>query len=227
MDKHHLKREVTQTEDGSVTLFIPELDEHYHSIHGAVQESNHVFIDAGFCHASLNSLVVLEAGFGTGLNALLTYFEAERAGKQIHFISMEKYPLVAKEYNGLNYGHIVDEDSGEEVLQKLHHAAWGEKVNISDFFSITKLHIDMKDMVWNELPAIDLVYYDAFAPDKQPDLWSDELFRSVVDVMTKDGILTTYCAKGVVRRSLQSAGLSMERLPGPPGKREMLRGIKR
>ncbi|QZT36705.1 tRNA (5-methylaminomethyl-2-thiouridine)(34)-methyltransferase MnmD [Halosquirtibacter xylanolyticus] len=227
MDKHHLKREVTQTEDGSVTLFIPELDEHYHSVHGAVQESRHVFIEAGLRHSNLECLTILEAGFGTGLNALLTYFEAKCTGRKVHFVTMEKYPLVSEEYCVLNYGHLVDEQDGADVLMALHNAPWGEKVVMSDFFSITKLHVDMKHVKWDDIPPVDLVYYDAFAPDIQPSLWSDTLFESVVNTMSSNGILTTYCAKGVVRRSLQSAGLTMERLPGPPGKREMLRGVKR
>ncbi|QZE14603.1 tRNA (5-methylaminomethyl-2-thiouridine)(34)-methyltransferase MnmD [Halosquirtibacter laminarini] len=227
MISEHLERSVTQTEDGSVTLFIPELEEHYHSIHGALQESKHVFIDAGLRCITKSDIHVLEAGFGTGLNVLLAFFESKRLGIKMNFITIEKYPLIEEEFSLLNYGPLVDEEDGEEVLQQLHHAPWGESVPISDHFTLTKYHVDMHDMKWSDLPSIDLVFYDAFAPDKQPDLWSDEMFAHVVRAMGSSAILTTYCAKGVVRRSLQAAGLLMERIPGPPGKREMLRGVKR
>lgn len=227
MKNKELKRSVEKTEDGSVTLFVPELNEHYHSVHGAIQESNHVFIDAGLYAVEKESITILEAGFGTGLNALLTYFDTLQSGKKVHFVTLEKYPLQSAEYEVLNYGALVNKEEGESVLKQLHEALWNQKVEISDHFSITKCHVDMKEVVWQDIPAIDLVYFDAFAPDKQPDLWSDEIFQSIVDRMNKEAIFTTYCAKGVVRRSLQAAGLTMERLPGPPGKREMLRGQKR
>lgn len=218
-----IKRELQQTADGSHTLFIPEMDEHYHSVNGAVQESRHVFIEAGLHRLSKKDLTVFEIGFGTGLNAFLTLLDAENSGCRIHYYAVELYPLDKQLIKALNYATVICREK-QEQFAALHEAAWNETVRITDHFALHKIQGDSNNC---ELPeGIDLVYFDAFAPDKQPEMWNQEIFDKLYAQMSEGGILTTYCAKGVVRRMMQKAGYSVERIPGPPGKREMLRAMK-
>jgi Uncharacterized conserved protein len=207
------------TADGSSTIYIPELDEHYHSVNGAVQESRHVFLNAGFNLCTKGKIQVLELGFGTGLNALLTAIEAEKRKIQVHYITLEKYPLTENVLNQLNYSEL-----DENLCEKIHRAEWEKEVSISPFFSIQKIQTDFSDYTFPDL--YDVVYYDAFAPDKQAEVWTQDLFDRIARQMNSEAILTTYCAKGAIRRMMQAAGLSVERIPGPPGKREMLRARK-
>ena len=194
---NHIKRELQLTADGSHTLFIPEMDEHYHSVNGAVQESRHVFIEAGLHHLERREITILEIGFGTGLNAFLTLLDAEACQRKIHYCSIELYP---------------------------HQAEWNVAVQVTEFFELHKIQGDSNTCALPD--RIDLIYFDAFAPDKQPEMWNQEIFNRLYARMTGGGVLTTYCAKGVVRRMMKEAGYSVERIPGPPGKREMLRAIK-
>jgi len=208
------------TEDGSHTLYLPQMDEHYHSVHGAIQESRHVFIDAGFEACSAEQPRVFEVGFGTGLNALLTGIEAEKSHRQVRYTSVELYPLPLEQALMLNYGKIL----GEEMLfANLHQAAWNESVVLNDWFGLRKIETDFASMPMGE-NEYDLIYFDAFAPNKQADLWQQEIFDRLFRSLRADGIFVTYCAKGVVRRMLQASGFVVERLPGPSGKHEMLRG---
>lgn len=223
MDSNSIKRELQQTADGSHTLFIPEMDEHYHSINGAVQESRHVFIEAGLHHLAKKDITVFEIGFGTGLNALLTLLDAEENNRVVNYYSIELYPLEPELVQALNYGKVICPEK-KELFDALHAAAWNEAADITDYFVLHKIQGDNNS---SELPGgIDLVYFDAFAPDKQPEMWNQDIFNRLYAHMADGGILTTYCAKGVVRRMMQEAGYSVERIPGPPGKREMLRAIK-
>lgn len=218
-----MRRELQQTADGSHTLFIPEMDEHYHSVNGAVQESRHVFIEAGLHHLAKKEITVFEIGFGTGLNALLTLLDAEENNRVVNYYSIELYPLEPELVQALNYGKVVCPEK-KELFDALHAAAWNETAGITDHFVLHKIQGDNNS---SELPGgIDLVYFDAFAPDKQPEMWNQDIFNRLYAHMADGGILTTYCAKGVVRRMMQEAGYSVERIPGPPGKREMLRAIK-
>lgn len=218
-----MKRELQQTADGSHTLFIPEMDEHYHSVNGAVQESRHVFIEAGLHHHMGKELVVFEIGFGTGLNAFLTLLDAEKNGRVVNYYSIELYPLDPGLVQALNYGEVVCPEK-KELFRALHAAAWNQEVAITERFTLHKIQGDSNTC---DLPeGIGLVYFDAFAPDKQPEMWNQEIFDRLYEHMAEGGILTTYCAKGVVRRMMQKAGYSVERIPGPPGKREMLRAMK-
>lgn len=206
------------TADGSATLYVPTLDEHYHSVKGARTESVHIFIEMGlhrWCSQHPGQSVrIFEAGFGTGLNALLTLEEAEQNGTDIHYVSAELYPLAWEEVRPLRY-------TDNPLLQALHEAPWGKPVPITPHFTLHKMQADLSRMPF---PVCDVVFYDAFAPDKQPHLWSEELFAALRKSVSPGGILTTYCAKGEVRRRLQRAGFTVERLPGPPGgKREILR----
>jgi len=211
------------TEDGSHTLFVPAIDECYHSTHGAVQESKHIFIEAALKQCTKTEIRVLEIGFGTGLNAFLTMIEAERSDKKIHYTSLEKYPVEVGKALQLNYPEAFPAVS-RESFELLHTSVWGEEVQIGSNFWLTKTEADFTQFNFNEM--FDVVYFDAFSPEKQPEMWSVELFEKIFIQCNPGAALTTYCAKGVVRRAMQSAGFQVERLPGPPGKRQMLRSTK-
>lgn len=215
---------VEVTEDGSATILVTAMDEHYHSVRGALTESCHIYRDCAFGYRASQGggqpLRLLEVGFGTGLNATVTAMIAD-AQSAVHYISLEKYPLSLEMVEQLGYDKIVD-----GVLHRAIHAAeWNVSAEITLHFILEKRECDY---VRDELPqGIDVVYFDAFAPEKQPEMWSEEAFARLVDVMNPGAVLTTYCAKGGVRRMLSSLGLVVERLAGPPGgKREILRATK-
>lgn len=216
----HLTIEVT--DDGSATLFVPALDEHYHSVKGALTEAEHIYRDCAFLHRAQSSvgerLCLLEVGFGTGLNACVTAMIADER-HPVHYISLEKYPVDAATLAALRYDSLLD----ETLLRAIHEAPWDEPVAITPCFTLEKRQADYLS---DPLPAsVDVVYFDAFAPEKQPEMWTPDAFRRLVAVMNEGAVLTTYCAKGEVRRLLASLGLTMERIPGPiGGKREILRG---
>ncbi|MCW3102928.1 MAG: hypothetical protein JWO09_1368 [Bacteroidetes bacterium] len=221
-----MQRQIITTSDGSHSLYVPELNEHYHSIHGAIQESRHVFIEAGLKHTLNNNhsaLSVFEVGFGTGLNALLTYLESERSGVKIDYTSVEAFPLEEAIFHELNYPAEIG--AGREAFEQLHASSWEVKTNISENFSLLKLKTSLLDVVLKD-ELYDLVYFDAFGPPVQPEMWTDEVFSKLCKAMKKGGVLVTYCAKGEVRRAMKRAGLSVEKIPGPPGKREMVRAVK-
>lgn len=214
-----MKRIIEHTEDGSATLFVPELNEHYHSVKGARTESQHIFIDMGLKASAAPQPRVLEIGFGTGLNALLTLEAAGQEKRPVHYTGIELYPLAWEEVNALGY-------SDNPSFERLHTASWEEDVEISPYFTLRKIKGDANTVI-NSSFSPSIVYFDAFAPEKQPEMWNEQLFRSLYVTMNTGGILTTYCAKGVIRRLLQAVGFRVERLPGPPGgKREILRATK-
>ena len=218
---------IITTEDGSSSIYVEELNEHYHSIHGAVQESEHVFIKSGLFSENmkpLNQISILEIGFGTGLNALLTYFSAKE--KQIHYTAIELYPLSNNELQQLNYVTQLPYPQTNEVFSRLHTAEWEKQVCITEHFSLCKHKISALDM---ELPqnTFNLVYFDAFSPEVQPQLWTSTLFEKIYNSMKTNGIFVTYSAKGSVKRALQQVGFCIEKLPGPVGKREIIRGEKK
>jgi len=214
------------TADGSLTLYVPELNEHYHSTNGAIQESLHVYLEAGLSHyIQSNDIIpqkeiqILELGFGTGLNAFLTALETGKQKQKIRYTALEKYPLPSEITNLLNYSAI-----NPSLFQHIHQSEWGTPVSITPDFTLLKLEIDFVEFDFSS--RYDVVYYDAFAPDKQPEVWSQKLFDKIFSAMNPDGVLTTYCAKGNVRRMMQQAGFTVERIPGASGKREMLRANK-
>lgn len=238
-----MKRIIEKTDDGSATLFVPELNEHYHSTKGARTESQHIFIDMGLKASTASSPRILEVGFGTGLNAWLTLEESEKSHLNIHYTGLELYPLEWETIEQLSY--IGSEERltvngasqcATELFKQIHTACWEEDVRLTPLFTLRKVQADVNEWTLsNEACAgsllspfkFDLIYFDAFAPEKQPEMWSQELFNRLYVLLNEDGILTTYCAKGIVRRMLQSAGFYVERLPGPPGgKREILRARK-
>ena len=213
-----------QTADGSYTLFVPELNEHYHSIKGALNESIHIFISMGLRHSPIEIPRILEIGFGTGLNAFLTLLEANRTQRTVHYTTIERYPVPNQLIDQLHYPeNISPNDAG--FFHALHSAPWETDIVISPYFTLHKVNADFTHYTLTQ--QYDIVYFDAFAPEKQPEMWSQDIFNKLYEHLNNNGILTTYCAKGIVRRILQSGGFSVERFPGPPdGKREILRGNK-
>lgn len=209
--------EIELTDDGSATLRSPVFGDFYHSQRGAVGESRHVFVEAGFAASLSNPARILEAGFGTGLNAWLTLLEAARRGRTVEYTGVELYPVPADIAAELGY-------TEDERFMAMHRAGWGREERITDDFTLTKLNADLTK---SEIRGIfDVVYYDAFAPETQPEMWRAELFVKICDAMPSGGILVTYSAKGDVRRALQGAGFEVEKLPGALGKRHMLRAVK-
>jgi len=215
---------IKKTSDGSDTLYSEEMVESYHSLNGAVQESMHVFIEAGFNQIFKPLVRVFEVGFGTGLNCILTWREAIKRNIMVEYETIEAFPVRKEIYENLNYNEVI---SGMEAdaLKLLHESRWEEWHTIEkDLFSIYKIYDDFIGHII--INKFDLVYYDAFAPNKQSELWEEKLFSKLFTAMNPGGLLVTYCAMGEVRRRLQRVGFLTERLPGPPGKREMLRAVK-
>jgi len=209
------------TKDGSKTLFLPELNETYHSKFGAITESKHVFIKSGYQFLKQFEIKILEIGFGTGLNAVLTYLEHLKDGRKIYYESLEKYPLSNEIIKQLNY---FSDKKTEDIFKKIHQADWQKPYKINNKFTLFKNKFDLTD--YQSDMRFDLIYFDAFAPNKQPEMWTENIFQKMFNLLNSGGILVTYSAKGSVRRTMQSAGFIVERIPGPPGKREMLRAIK-
>ncbi|MDD4778145.1 MAG: tRNA (5-methylaminomethyl-2-thiouridine)(34)-methyltransferase MnmD [Fermentimonas sp.] len=226
-----MQHKIITTVDGSHTIFVPELNEHYHSTNGAIQESNHVFIEKGFRYylrkqkQPQQEINILEIGFGTGLNVFLTLLESEKWPVNVFYNSIELYPITIEEAQKLNYSELVDNQVNISLFLELHTTPWEKAVDITPSFTLLKQKFDFsKPDEFKSDRLFNLIYFDAFAPEKQPDMWTQEIFNKIYSLSDKDAVFTTYCAKGVVRRMLQTAGFKMERLPGPPGKREILRG---
>lgn len=220
-----------ETKDGSSSLLHTELNETYHSTHGALQESIYVFIERGFAEVlnqSKKQISILEIGFGTGLNALLTLLEAQRSQVSVTYETLEAYPLPSDTVNKLNYAKLLEAKEGPSVFplfESLHSASWNEVIHIQPNFCLLKRNEDLLSADF-EIEKFDLVYYDAFAPDKQPHLWELPILEKVVNALKPEGIFVTYSAKGQLRRDLIALGLTVKKLPGPPGKREMIQAIK-
>ena len=219
-----MKREIRMTKDGSPTLYVAELDEHYHSIHGALQESLHVFIDAGLRARNQTQVSILEIGFGTGLNALLTAIEAENLNLKVEYTGIEKYPVTVDELARLNFDELPSILPSLQLLNNMHEVPWNKPIEITAHFTLTKRQQDFKQI--DDIEKFDLIYFDAFAPSAQPNLWTEDIFKRMYNALKANGILVTYCAKGQVKRNMKAAGFSIECLPGPPGKREMTRATK-
>jgi len=218
-----MERSLRLTKDGSHTLYVDQLDEPYHSIHGALQESMHVFIKQGLQTVSKSPLRILEIGFGTGLNALLTLWFARQSNQEVQYYAVEKYPLIREEYTQLNFENLL-EGLPKGSLDRMHESPWGKAVELSDGFTLFKEQADFRSM--HPFGAFDLVYFDAFSPDKQPELWSTRVFSTIEKCTQKDSVLVTYSSKGVVRRTLISCGFRILKVAGPPGKREMIRAVR-
>lgn len=219
-----MRREIQLTSDGSHTIYLPEMDEHYHSVNGALREAIHIYIDAGFRSIEKHHIRILEIGFGTGLNALLTLKEAESSCVTVDYYSVELYPLSMDSIRRLNYGELAWRERSDLFIS-LHEAEWNRPVEITERFTLHKIKGDSNRC---DLPnEIDLIYFDAFGPDKQPEMWNQEIYDKLYNHTADGGVIVTYCAKGDVRRGMQAAGFNMSRLPGPPGKRHILRGLRK
>ncbi len=218
-----LKREIKLTEDGSHTIFIPELNEHYHSTHGAIQEAMHVYINAGLKFSDKNPVRILEIGFGTGLNAYLSLVEAENNNRNIVYHSLERYPVEKEQLKVLNYPDQIDFED-KILFNKLHETEWNQTYKISNNFSLKKINGDLKQIDFKD--KYDLIYFDAFAPDIQPELWTETIFKKLYYYTNPNALLVTYCSKGIVKRALRASGFEVKRLAGPPGKHHILRATK-
>jgi len=216
-----MQTELTKTLDGSYTLYVPEIDEHYHSINGAIQESNHVFINAGLKECAKDTIHVLEVGFGTGLNTFLTMLEAEKSAKNIFFTTIELYPIDENKVKSLQYAKQISTENSFD-FERLHTANWNETTQLTTHFTLKKNLADFTKIDFDE-ENFDVIFFDAFSPEKQPEMWTENIFTKLYNASSKNAILTTYCAKGMVRRAMQKAGYLVERISGPPGKREMIR----
>ena len=232
-----MKRKIITTSDGSKTIQIEDWNEQYHSIHGAIQEANHVFLKHGLLfysetirHAersrsanTCNSINILEIGFGTGLNAFLTLIESEKLNQAIDYVGVEAYPVQFEEIEQLNYVELISQKHAD-VFEKMHAISWDVEHRITSDFQLEK-----QQKFFNDIKAeatFDIIYFDAFGARVQPDLWTEDIFKIMFKALKANGVLVTYSAKGSVRRAMQAAGFTVERLPGPPGKREMLRARK-
>ena len=221
-----MKRSLVKTKDGSHSLFVPQLDEQFHSVHGAIQESKHVFIEAGVNYFKNKDVIdVLEVGFGTGLNAFMTLLATKKNGKNVYYNAIEAYPLEPHEFQLLNYVEELKAIESTKQFNSLHTSLWGVECLIDSHFHLKKTKTKLEDFEPNE-DSFDLIYFDAFAPSAQPELWLESIFSKMYTSLRFNGILVTYCAKGVVKRRLKSVGFTVESLPGPIGKREMTRAIK-
>lgn len=216
-------RKLILTSDGTHTVFVPGMNEHYHSVHGALQESRHIFIEAGLSYCKSENISVFEAGFGTGLNALLTALYAEEEKRKIVYTSIEKYPLPEDITGQLNYGCFAGNHAAE-LFSLIHSSEWNKDARISSHFTLKKLSADL--LTYDLTGNYDLIYFDAFGPDKQPEMWSTGVFRKISEATVKGGIFVTYSSKGDVRRKLGECGFTVSLLPGPPHKRHIIRAIK-
>lgn len=219
-----MKREIIVTADGSKTIFIPEWNEHYHSKHGAIQEAQHVFIKYGLQYYFENfgkEISILEIGFGTGLNAFLTILEAQKFQLDIRYTGIEAFPVSEEELKVLNYTSSEDE---QELFRAIHDSVWENEEKTLDNFSLLKQKKTFSEI--EDENQYNLIYFDAFGIRVQPELWTEAIFKKMFDALKPKGVLVTYAAAGSVRRAMQAVGFKVEKLPGPPGKREMLRAFK-
>ena len=214
---------IIKTNDGSNTLFSGKFKEHYHSTYGARSESIHVFIETGLNYCQLKSIKIFEVGFGTGLNTILTYIESIKRNLRVEYTAIELFPVSLEIINQLNYTEFLSANQ-KDVYSKLHTCKWDENVKISSNFTFRKTNSDFNNYVFSN--KYDIIYFDAFAPDKQPKMWSAENFAKIYETLNNQGILTTYSSKGIVKHNLRSAGFKVSRLPGPIGKRHILRAEK-
>jgi tRNA U34 5-methylaminomethyl-2-thiouridine-forming methyltransferase MnmC len=220
-----LERKVIITADGSSTIHLPEWDEQYHSKHGAIQEAMHVFIKSGLSLFSNRKISILEIGFGTGLNSFITFLEAPKYNIEVDYDGVEAYPVSYEEIEKLNYVAQLKANDYNSIYSDMHYQKWELKNEISSKFSLTK-----RKQFFNEIEDVnsfDLIYFDAFGARVQPELWTEDIFEKMFEALKSGGVLVTYCAKGSVRRAMQKVGFLVEKLPGPPGKREMLRATKK
>jgi tRNA U34 5-methylaminomethyl-2-thiouridine-forming methyltransferase MnmC len=212
------------TADGSHTIYVPELDEHYHSVHGAVQESEFIFIKNGFEFCMADPVDILEIGFGTGLNVLLTAVKSLEGKRIVNYTSIEKYPLPETITGSLNH-YLFAGIEGNDLYKLIHSSPWDKTLNICRNFNFKKIKEDFITLALEGM--FDLIYFDAFGPDKQPEIWTKEIFTKISLSTKTGGIFVTYSAKGEVKRNLKACGFDVSLIPGPPGKRQIIRAVKK
>jgi tRNA U34 5-methylaminomethyl-2-thiouridine-forming methyltransferase MnmC len=218
-----MNRRLIITADGSHTLEVEELNEHYHSTYGAINESQHVYINSGLLYARLKQINLLEIGFGTGLNAILSLIAGQKNKLIIHYHSLEKYSLEPDIIHKLNYpAHIPNQY--KQLFKTIHEVSWNKQIEICTGFTLEKTTADILTCSLSKL--YNVVYFDAFAPSKQPEIWCKEIFQKIYSAMHNNAVLTTYSATGRIRRQLQDIGFGVTLIPGPTGKREMIRAVK-
>lgn len=220
-----MKREIIQTLDGSTTIHLTDWDECYHSKHGAIQEAQHVFIKNGLALFPDQKIALLEIGFGTGLNAFITVLESEKRNQIIDYVGVEAYPVAAEEVLQMNYVAELNATDQLEIFQKMHESSWEEKTVLTSHFTLTKRKQFFENI--DDEDCFDLIYFDAFGYRVQPELWSTAVFEKMYKALKVGGVLVTYAARGVVKRSMIEVGFTVEKLAGPPGKREMFRAFKK
>lgn len=219
-----MKREIIQTADGSTTIRIKDWDECYHSKHGAIQEAYHVFIKNGLSLFPSQSISIMEIGFGTGLNVFITYLESQKLQQKIDYVGVEAFSISSDELKSMNYVQELNANDFTNVFEKMHSISWEEKHTISEHFSLFKRNQLFQDI--QDIEKFDLIYFDVFGYRVQPELWSTEIFKKMYESLKPNGVLVTYAARGVVKRSMIEVGFTVEKLAGPPGKREMFRARK-
>ncbi|MFZ9028877.1 MAG: tRNA (5-methylaminomethyl-2-thiouridine)(34)-methyltransferase MnmD [Crocinitomicaceae bacterium] len=219
-----MKKEVVVTGDGSKTIHMPELNESYHSTHGALQEAEHVFVKYGLAQLDKGILDVFELGYGTGLNAILAYRFSKQNNVQINYVGVEAYPVSMEMLEALDYTDFLSADE-KGVFIKMHKVAWGDKVELSDQFKFQKVEQKIEDYRVKE-GTVDIIFFDAFGPRTQGELWQPVILKKMAEMLREKGVLTTYCAQGQFRRDLKSVGFDVTKVPGPPGKREMTVAFK-
>jgi tRNA U34 5-methylaminomethyl-2-thiouridine-forming methyltransferase MnmC len=224
-----MQRQLIITADGSHSIYVRELDEQYHSKHGAIQESKHVFINAGLKKAiednkNLGEINILEIGLGTGLNALLTFIETQNTAIKINYTAIEAFPVSIDFVEQLNYSELLCSDFSKNILNEIHTCVWEQSVELSPHFIFHKMENTLQKTILKN--NYNLVYFDAFGPRVQLEMWTEDVFEKIYQAMLPKGILVTYCAKGEVKRTLKKVGFVVESLPGPPGKREMTKAEK-
>lgn len=219
-----MKREIIRTSDGSTTIHLPDWDESYHSKHGAIQEAQHVFIKNGFSLFKGKPVSILEIGFGTGLNAFITFLEAQKTNQPINYVGVEAYPVSAEEVLLMNYVNELGAENQSDIFARMHDSHWEQEIAVSENFTLTKRK-QFFDQI-DDVEKFDLIYFDAFGYRVQPELWRTEIFQKMYNALRPNSILVTYAARGVVKRSMIEVGFTVEKLAGPPGKREMFRATK-
>lgn len=219
-----MKRNIIQTRDGSTTIHIEEWDECYHSRFGAIQEAQHVFIKKGLSLFENKSVSILEIGFGTGLNAFITFLEYPKFNQKIDYTGIEAFPVAAKEAEMMNYVSELNAESERYIFEKLHQCQWEVHNSFNEDFVFTKRKQFFADI--DDKGLFDLIYFDAFGYDVQPELWSEAIFKKMYEALKNGGVLVTYAARGIIKRNMIEAGFTVEKLEGAPGKREMFRARK-
>lgn len=219
-----MKRSIIQTRDGSTTIHIEGWDECYHSRFGAIQEAQHVFIKNGLALFENKTVSILEIGFGTGLNAFITFLESKKLNQNINYVGVEGFPISADEVVSMNYVSELNAEKESDIFKLIHNCSWEEQIILREDFFLTKRQQFFADI--EDVEKFDLIYFDAFGYSVQPELWSTAIFQKMHNALKPNGVLVTYAARGVIKRSMIEVGFTVEKLQGPPGKREMFRAKK-